>query len=466
VIKRLHLDNIKMAKQHIKKFRDKDKITQYLLLIVYRIIIDLSYSITAESYDYQNLFFDEPSSSSLVLSWVIFSIALPNIVYCFNRKALSDLVLALLSIFALIPQIVAIGKRSDYPAEYLVMIICYWVFIFLFNYLIKVPKNRFSLAKSLSLSVNIAYGAVFFAFVTMVVYSYINTGLRMHVSLIDVYDIRLEARSYSAPFPFNYILSFCDNGLAVFAVIALSMKRYLLFTVLLFGIYLNFSITGTKQIVFVALCGVIGYFFIKRVADHIKIIYVAIILSGAGLAEIFLINSLTILNLYQYRVLFIPAELHYGYFCFFYQNEKDYFRQSFLKYFLKSPYTENIQFLLGESTINDFGARANNGLFSDAYLNLGVFGIIVFPLAVVSILKIFDSVIERFERRIWFCVAIFLSFVLIGMTLSTALFTSGIIILFVLFHFFPLKTNSSETARCSKSSLVSNELASLHVNII
>ena len=129
------------------------------------------------------------------------------------------------------------------------------------------------------------------------------------------------------------------------------------------------------------------------------------------------------------------------YYSFFSQNELDYFRQSFLKFFTESPYNENIGFLMGFEDIGDFTARANNGLFSDAYFNFGSLGIIIFPFILVFILKIIEGAFKDISERFALILIVFISFVFLGLPFSTALFSGGIITLIVLLLSMPKLEN-------------------------
>jgi hypothetical protein len=266
-----------------------------------------------------------------------------------------------------------------------------------------------------------------------------NTGLRLHFDLIDVYDVRAEARNYEAMFPLNYIVSLADNILPFFAVYALFQRKYLIFSLTLLVVYINFSITGTKQIIFVLMLGIIGYYFIRDFSRSTRLIYAAIVLIILSMAESMIFQSSTLNTLFAYRVLFIPAELHYSYYSYFQSHEILYFSQSILKW-LSNGEQENVQFLLGEYAIGDYTARANNGLFSDAYMNLGVIGVLIYPLLLATFLRILDGAVEGLSKRILFVITVYVGFVLLGMTFTSALLTSGLIFLIFLLYSMPRET--------------------------
>lgn len=405
-----------------------------VFFITYRVLLDYSYRIVAVTFDYQGLFFDNQTSLSLIYSWLFFLFFLPFCIKVFFNDNLSNLIIILLIIFSLIPMSTVIGFRSDYPGYYLFLIFAYWLLFFIAFFttrpiVIHSKYNFFGL--------KFIYFISLLCILTVIFYSFYVTGLRLHFNFINVYEVRTAARSYSTIFPINYILSFSDNALAFFAIFFIYKKRYTYAFIILATIFINFSITATKQILFVPLCGLIGYFFIHVKDYWLRILIAAIILLGLSILELLYFDSLFFTTLFSYRILFIPAELHFSYFSFFQNNEFDFYRQSFLKFFFNSPYEINIQFLLGDFSIGDITARANNGLFSDAYLNLGIIGVFLYPFLIIFLLRLYDGAALRLDSRLWFVVAIYIAFVLLGMTLSTALFTSGLLPFLLMLYAIP-----------------------------
>jgi hypothetical protein len=404
------------------------------LLFLYRILLDFSYEEVAHIFDYQGLFFNNKSFLSILFSWFFFILLLPLIVRLFYGRQLSDYILILLVLFSLIPQLVVISHRSDYSFKFVLLVVFFWLLLFILHFYISPIRIRLRASRLIS---KIPHLILLILLASILVFSYISTGLRLHTDLIEVYEIREEARGFGVIFPFNYIISFADNALAFFAVLLFHRRQYAYFIFTLFVIYVNFSITGTKQIVFLPLCGLLGYYFIRNGESLVRILISAVALIIFSFIEIDFLDSRVLTIIYPYRVLFIPAELHYSYFNFFQINELDLYRQSFLKAFLDSPYEENIQFLLGEFATGDVGGRANNGLFSDAFMNLGSLGVIIHPFLIVVLLRLFDGVASRIDKRLWFVVAIYMSFVLLGMTISSALLSSGLLPFLLMLYLFP-----------------------------
>lgn len=404
-----------------------------LLITTYRILLDQSYASIAGAYGYQALFLNARTWQSQFLSWLLFFAAIPMFKSAFDERSVSGNIVSILVLFSIIPTITAVSFRSDYEPQYIFLVCLYWV-VFLFSW--KLFKIRIIESLTQIESQHFYKIVAVILCASVFIYSYINTGVRLHFDIIDVYDLRAEARNFIAPFPLNYIVSLADNILPFFAIYSIYNKKYFMASIILLFIYVNFSITGTKQILFTFFAGFIGFYFVRNLSSSYRIIVGAILLLLYSYIENRFFNSGVVSTLFSYRVLFIPAELHHNYFVYFQSNDFLYFSQSLLKWINSDSRQENIQFLLGEFAIGDFTARANNGLFSDAYMNFGIAGVLIFPAVVAFLLRIIDGASIGLSERLFFVIVIYVGFVLLGMTLTSALLTSGL--LFLVFFLYSL----------------------------
>ena len=387
-----------------------------------------------EIYEYQGLFKDSSSNFSFILSWVLFISFVPFLIRLFEGKELSNYCLVLIVLFSLIPQIVTISYRSDYSLTFVILMMSYWLLLLQSHQYISPIRFQFNPGRIISKFPDLML-AVFLT--TVLIYSFLTTGLRLQFDLLDVYGIRAEAREFGSIFPFNYIISAADNILSFFAVLLVYKRRYILFGFTLLVIFINFSIAGSKSILFILLCGLVGLYCIRTPKQIVRILIAALALISFSLIEKEWLDFLLLTFIYSYRLSFLPVELHNSYFSFFQFNELDLFRSSILKFFFDSPFDGQLQFLIGEFSIGDITARANNGLFSDAYMNLGSIGIFIYPFVLATFLRIFDGASSRIDKRLWFVIAIYLAIILISLPLTTALFSSGLLLFLLILYTFP-----------------------------
>ena len=158
-----------------------------------------------------------------------------------------------------------------------------------------------------------------------------------------------------------------------------------------------------------------------------------------GIMEFLFFDLWIVTNLSTYRVFFIPVKLHYAYYEFFLFNDIDYFRQTILRGFFDSPYKESLDFVISDFHLSDPGARANNGLFSDALSNLGYSGVIIFPIFLAFVLRSIDIFSKHLGIQVKYIIAITYSFVFIGLDLSTAFISGGLFLFMILSIFMPAK---------------------------
>lgn len=406
----------------------------YGSLFCLRGALDYAYShLVSVIFGYQN-FKNDPSTFSYLISWVFLITLSPLIVKTFQKNNLSSYIMTMLVITSLLPTSTLIGYNQAYAFNYVLLMYLYWLLLLLLN--LKLPT--LILAKNSQIKSNIPYVVLTVLFCASVLYtSGKYTGFRFHFGLLDVYDVRSEARLYDVPTILGYLITAADNILPVLLVYFLIQKSRVISAIIVVIILLNFGISAVKQVLFLLIFALIGYFFVKSAKFFRYFVWGVFVLVLLSVAEFAIFETYSLTNFATYRIFFIPAKLHYVYYNFFSVNEFDYFRQSALKWLLDSPYKDNIQFIMGDQDIGDFSARANNGLFTDAYLNFGPAGVIFFPAIVVLILKSLEGAAKGLSPKILFIVNTAVSFVLLGVPFTTALLTSGIFVMIVFLYTLP-----------------------------
>lgn len=133
---------------------------------------------------------------------------------------------------------------------------------------------------------------------------------------------------------------------------------------------INFSINGLKSTLFITIFSVILYaiYNFKLIKNIIPIIS---LLGIVGIIETLISKSHIIIDYLIRRVMFIPNLLNYYYWDYFSVHRPDFFQQGFLRYLgFNSSYTSIPKFI-GYIYFGNPNNSANNGLFSDAMVNLG-----------------------------------------------------------------------------------------------
>ena len=156
-----------------------------------------------------------------------------------------------------------------------------------------------------------------------------------------------------------------------------------------------------------------------------------------AIVEYHFYNTYFLSSLFVRRLFYVPALLNYQYYDFFSMHEIDCFRQSFLRHLgIVSPYSDSLPRVIGAEFYTD-AYNANNGLFSDAILNLGIIGIFIFPIILVILLKFIDSLSEGIENKFLMMPVLMISISIFAGSLMSSLLTNGILFVMLLFYIFP-----------------------------
>lgn len=411
----------------LRKFNFIDDLKLLLSIVFLLFALLFVYYDVSVLYKYQHIFPFELDSSKIYLIFLIlilFYVPVRKLYFC--NKFSSDVIFCLF-VLSFIPFMVLI-ITNEYSLFFVFIFCLYWFSLFLFE--IFIPDIKIDSVFFNKVVTKLRTLLLFLLIITVLYVWYSFTNFRLQFDIINVYAARAEARGYNVIFPFSYLLVFSDNFLPIFSFYYLSRKKYIIFILLSVVIFLNFSISGTKQIFFLYFIGVFSLLFISILKKY-KFKDVFLFSIGAllllSLFEYYYFGTGILHNFFGYRLIFIPAQLHSVFFDFFQINDFDFFQQGFMKFLFESSYDINYQFLIGDFWIGDSSARANNGLFSDAYANLGFFGIFILPFLLVVILKFINFPICNVSITVRTICVFYLTFVFLGMSLSNMVFSAGVI---------------------------------------
>ena len=288
-----------------------------------------------------------------------------------------------------------------------------------------------------TLNYNSVFNVIVIVFCLAIIYiSGRYTGFRLNFSLLNVYDLRFEARSWNYPVIFDYIIGAANVILPLMLISFLERKKRIMAFFLGFVIFLNFSIGGHKSVLFMLFLSLSSYYFFQT--KYIK--FFPLILSAIMVLAFFeyrIFHSTFVNSFIVYRVLLLPSYLDYYFYDFFTTHTPDFFQQSFLRHLgFTSDYDMDIYFMISEKYAGNAESRANNGLLSEAYINLGVLGSLFLPLVYVSILKLLSACSKGLDVRIIIIPIISVAIALISASFSIFLLTGGGLLLMLFLYSF------------------------------
>ncbi|KSV58813.1 hypothetical protein [Acetivibrio ethanolgignens] len=341
-----------------------------------------------------------------------------------KKKEVSYQVVTVLIIIGFFPALV---MAEFMRTEFFILLLVYYYFLMILTVVIK--TIRF---KSIKFSGRIVERLLVCIFTSVTLYIWIRYA-KMHIqtNILDVYGQRALVSSFRYSRIISYIYSMSKLVIPFFIVYELDKKHYAYSFILWIIGFLTFCIDGSKGMLFTIIIGVIAYFVIKKIQDYLWIFpYALLLLGGVGILEYKFMSKLITISLFFRRVSFVPAQLNYDYYNYFSIREKDYFRGS-LSLLGESPY-DNISKIIGE--FNGSGSSCNNGLFSDAYLNFGGIGVIIFPILIVLLLKCLDGAAYGIKNEVLFILILKFSLSLISSAFFTNILSHGIFIMIIILY--------------------------------
>lgn len=402
-------------------------------IVAYRLVVDAAYSrIIAVSFGYQG-FRDAPTAESLLVSWVFLLALLPLLLRVFRLETVSGQITTLVALISLVPSTTLIAHNPAYTGEYIVLLFVYWVLTLLAVLVIPAIRPfRQPLRSELP-----HLGALVALCATIIYLSWRFTGLRIHLGLFDVYELRAEARGYEVASVLAYLATMADNTLPILLAYYLRRRWIPVAAVVAVVILFNFGISATKQVLFLLVLGLASFTVREPARLNRRFLLALSVIIGAALSEKILFGTVFVADLSLYRLMTLPAHLHWVTYDFFQGREPLYLTQSALRFFFESPYRDNVQFLLGDFFIGDMTARANNGLFSDGYMNFGAVSVLFYPVLFVVLMKLLEGAAAGLSSGVQFMIVMSMAFVLLSVPLPTAVLTSGAGLLILLLSTMP-----------------------------
>lgn len=436
-------------------------IKRFLLYFAYVILLFICYNnYVVNTYGYIG-FYSNPNSISIFIS--LFLLILSSFFVVFQKtNSYSKLIIYILFIINYIPTIVLYCYMPQ-DMYFMFLQTLYWIVAIITVNLLnrKTSIARSDSAKKIidgqpvyrnSRGGSFLYLAVLAELIVAILVLY-HTGINLDFS--DVYQLRDNFFTSSVPVLLIYLFSAAKVvNPVIFIFLSKKKKRGWAFLSLLVQL-LFFLCDGSKSTIFSFILALIVANIKKKNEDYnylndgnFKFLLLggATIVNFIGLMEFLLVKTSYIYNYFIRRLFFIPAFLHFKYYDFFLHNGYDFFRQSFLgKIGLSSPYPLSIPNMIGLNYFNDSSLVANNGLFSDAFSNLGALGMIIMPILLVLVLKMLDNSVKGIKPLYIVTILISVPYIFLSSSFFTVLLTHGFIILCIIMKFI-IPREGSENA--------------------
>jgi hypothetical protein len=271
--------------------------------------------------------------------------------------------------------------------------------------------------------------------------------------LASVYETRSQYAAIASTAPLSgYLVIWLGNVIYPFLlVLGLSRSRITLLVLGLSGQLLIYTITGLKSMLFSVVLLPFLYLAIRHARRHFGNLEVwsALVLVVLSVAATLAMNSLYPLALFVTRLIAIPGQLSAYYYDFFSSHQPYLLSESFLRWFISSPYDREAPRLIGRIYTHS-AMDANANIWADAMANFGLLGIIPFTIVFGVVLWILDSVASDRDLRVVGPVVGYAGLYLANAALFTQILTGGIALIVVLVALMP-KTETSPALTLTES---------------
>lgn len=419
-----------------------------ILCIIYMLTLQWIYmNLIVTRYGYYG-FEGDFNTVRCIISW-LFLIPVPHLINSLRKKeTISNIFLSIILFLNYIPMLVL---NIYMNLECIYLFILYYIILFII--ILKMPEIKFCIKNSKKIS-SLKYDSIvkiigiFVAIIIIFIWIYYS-HFNIEIGFGNVYEQRREARNYTMPVVIKYIFNMGKAIIPLLAIYCLYMRRRLSFIFYSIIQIITFFIDGTKSTFFLLICGIALYKIIQY--GNKIILMIPIIFAGINIScilEKFIMSTTNINDFIIRRMMFVPCRLSEYYYDYFSENGIDYYRQSLGIILGDSKYELSIPRLIGKVCFNDPDMAANNGLFADAYANLGVIGVIILPIMIVFVLKIMEGVAHYLPKEIYAVTAIQASVAFISSSFFTTLLTHGIAFSIIMLYIL---------CKCINSGILRNE---------
>lgn len=414
-----------------KKIHIPQMVNVIVFCTVYRMTLQYIYiEMIAPRWAYYG-FGDDFSLTRCFISWILF-VPVPYILSRFTKN--ETVSRQILSLFLLISYVPTLVLYIYMPMSYLPLFILYYLIFVVAAEWIKTIKFKFRVYERKYSDTLVDFIGILISVIIIFIWAF-YAHFNLQISFTDIYTTRLEAREYEIPFFLNYIRAISRSIIPLLAIYNLYKRRKIKFIFYLAIQFILFSIDGTKTTIFVILAGIAGYYIVHRRKAFISVM--PQILSAIGIAAIlekFLIKTTSIADMIVRRIMFLPCLQNSQYYEYFSTHGIDFYRQSLGGILGASQYNDLIARIIGKTYYGSAAVNANNGLFSDAYANLGIAGVLILPIMIIIVLKIMEGAGQHIPQEVWTVCTIQTFMAFLSSSFFTVLVTHGVIFICIMLY--------------------------------
>lgn len=404
---------------------------QVLLILTYRLALDLTYLFAISPLYTYNGFITDLIPLRYFLSWMSLLAFAPFIARLTEDLRPSSILVTMLNAIYFVPLTSYYGCCGTEFA-FLCTALAYWALLLIFQFCIPSPAlvpltvhHTERLAKFLT------------AFSVLLVF-YISgryTGFRITLNFIDVYGIRAESKGYQIPVILNYLLSWMPVLMALLITWWLKRKKYGIVLLMVVAYLFLFSISAQKSTFFFLLLVLGGWFLYRSwmLRWHTALLTMLAGICTAAKTVGFILPASLIFR----RLMYLPVQISQQRYELFQKEPLSLFRDSIMgKFSFDALYSTTIPRITGEFR-GYLQESANNGLLGDLFANLPLFpGLLLMPLVLVLCFRLLDLAAGRTPQWIIVIICVYFAMSFSNGSWSTVLLSGGFLLACIVLYLF------------------------------
>lgn len=412
------------------------KTKKVLSVLLYKIILELSYIyVVSPIFYYSGLIYD-PSISKLIISYILTIVV---IIILPESNKVSDYLLNFMFIVTIVP-LISVFWMMNQSFSYVLMFLSVFVLMIYITNVLPSSLNITYIKSEMNIfSKSMLIVTIFIFSIGLLLYRLLFIeGINFDVlNFEEVYELResIEISGISL-----YLYSWLGKVFIPFLIVYSFYKRkkvLLLCSILLqFSLYLS---SGNKTILFSIVLIMISYILLKYRMWTYGFPLLSSIFIVISVMVYFLSGNIWFIALFIVRFLFLPSVISFKYFNFFEINPKLHFSEGILGeiFNINSPYNSSIGFIISQK----INVNENTGFFGDAFSNGGYIAMLILGI-ILSLILWLLNILANNDKQVMNFVILMMVYPIIILndgSLLTLLFTGGLIINIFLIYLFVSK---------------------------
>lgn len=377
------------------------------------------------------------NKEKIAVAWIIFIFVSIFNFFINNKKQYSDIFIFVLFLLYYIP-VNSSFYLNNTEYKYFILQNIYWIIlcgcVHFFNrnntsdHLITIDIERFNIKLYM-------LATIFFIIIIAGVYNY--NKLEINLDLNMVYNVR---ETYSKANVTIWLSSIKNFGsiilIPIFMTYSFLNKKWILLVFSVFVQLALFSITMEKTILF-SIFVVFGTIIFKKLVQKnptLFILFGVFFLNFSAFLEGIFLKTTKIFVLFSRRMMYLPALLNYEYYDFFSRHKKLFWTQdiAFLHKIFRHQYEQSVIDIINYNYFGGFVPSPNSGMFSEAYMHFGIFGIIIYGVLFALFIYILQRNLLYYPLEVQVVLAFLIGFLVLSLPITSGVFlisTTPIIII-------------------------------------